>query len=174
MLFAEDGQAYFLVEVGKRSAHERIAGLAGRHVELAGWLLPRADRRMIELTPEDTALTMLTEARPGISPGLEFAEAVTIRGEIVDTKCYLGAMKPGDGKAHKACATLCIEGGIPPMLVSFDSRGRRSYHVLTDADGLAATSLVLEYVGEPVEIEGRRGRLGSLPVLTVTAVRRVP
>ena len=41
----------------------------------------------------------------------------TLRGEIVDSKCYLGAMKPGDQKTHKACATLCIRGGIPPVLV---------------------------------------------------------
>ena len=41
---------------------------------------------------------------------------VTLVGEVVDPKCWLGDMKPGDGKAHAACARLCMEGGIPPML----------------------------------------------------------
>jgi len=38
----------------------------------------------------------------------------TLRGEVIDPKCYIGAMKPGGGKTHKACAE-CFS--IRPLLV---------------------------------------------------------
>ena len=38
----------------------------------------------------------------------------TLTGEIVDSKCYLGAMNPGAGGA--ACAGLCLIGGIPAFV----------------------------------------------------------
>ena len=34
-------------------------------------------------------------------------------GEILDAKCWFGAMKPGFGKTHKSCAALCARGGLP-------------------------------------------------------------
>lgn len=48
----------------------------------------------------------------------EVTTPVTLDGELVDSKCYLGTMKPGDGKTHKSCAILCLRGGIPPLFVS--------------------------------------------------------
>jgi hypothetical protein len=29
---------------------------------------------------------------------------MTLTGEIVDSKCYLGVMNPGQGKVHRDCA----------------------------------------------------------------------
>jgi hypothetical protein len=88
-----------------------------------------------------------------------------LAGEIVDYKCFLGAMKPGDGKTHKACAALCISGGIPPMLVSFDERGTRTYTVLVLDQG--RTPDLAEAAGEPVRVSGRLEVKGGLRVLTV-------
>ena len=48
------------------------------------------------------------------------ADNVTLKGEIIDPKCYLGAMKPGGGKTHKACAMRCIAGGIPRRQTGHD------------------------------------------------------
>ena len=45
------------------------------------------------------------------------AERVMLRGEIVDSKCYLGVMNPGEGTVHRDCAARCLSGGLPPMLV---------------------------------------------------------
>ena len=59
----------------------------------------------------------------------------TLAGEIIDPKCYFGAMKPGEGKIHKACATLCLRGGIPPMFMTTDEQGRHVYYLLTKPDG---------------------------------------
>ena len=42
--------------------------------------------------------------------------SLQIEGEIVDIKCWLGRMKPGDGRTHRACGQFCIQGGIPPHM----------------------------------------------------------
>src|SRR5690349_19376703 len=73
-------------------------------------------------------------------------EPVSLRGEIVDSKCFLGAMRPGNGKTHKACAMLCIAGGVPPMFVTRDSAGREEYYLLAGPDGGPAPSDVVRFL----------------------------
>ena len=83
------------------------------------------------------------------SPG----DAQTLVGEIVDTKCYLGAMKPGRGKPHRDCASLCIRGGIPAaLLVRTEDGERHLVHLMSL--GRPAGREVLDFVGQPVEITG--------------------
>ncbi|MDE0594963.1 MAG: hypothetical protein OSB65_06930 [Roseibacillus sp.] len=47
----------------------------------------------------------------------------TLKGEIMNAKCYLGGMNPGNLKAHRACAIHCIQGGIPLVLLLRDRAG---------------------------------------------------
>jgi hypothetical protein len=49
--------------------------------------------------------------------------AFTLVGEIVDSKCYLGIMNPGETNPHRECAALCIRGGIPPLIIAHDADG---------------------------------------------------
>lgn len=42
-------------------------------------------------------------------------KTVTIKGEVVDTLCYMKKGSRGDG--HAACALGCIENGIDPSIV---------------------------------------------------------
>jgi hypothetical protein len=67
-------------------------------------------------------------------------------------------MKPGDGKTHKACATLCIRGGIPPMFASPQPGGQTRQYLIVKANGepLDSTTLeaILPYVADPVEVTG--------------------
>ena len=58
----------------------------------------------------------------------------TLRGEIVDIKCYLGVMKPAHGKPHRSCAARCISGGIPPVLMVKDRDGDTNYLLLVSAE----------------------------------------
>jgi len=108
---------------------------------------------------------------------------VTLRGEIVDAKCYLGAMKPGDGRTNKECATLCVRGGIPPMLVHQTAEGRLGYALVAGIDGRAVGGVgepggfLLPLIAEPVEVEGElevwSGGGEALGVVKVTTVRRL-
>ena len=100
----------------------------------------------------------------------------TLDGQIIDPKCYFGAMKPGEGKVHKACATLCIAGGIPPMFMTTDDAGERVYYLLVNAggDGIIGDELqaLLPYVADPVAITGDVERWGELMLLRVGMIER--
>jgi hypothetical protein len=92
---------------------------------------------------------------------------VTLAGEIIDSKCYLGAMKPGGRKTHKGCAILCLSGGVPPMLVTRAGGSREQFYLLVGPDGGPIAHDVLDFVGDPVELTGAVERQGDLQVLRV-------
>jgi hypothetical protein len=152
---------YHLVAAGKHGAAEAVAGLAGRRVRLAGSLIYRDDQVMVEIVPGSVEL-LGTGTPPAV--GEELGQ-VTLVGEIVDSKCFLGVMKPGRGKPHRACASLCIRGGIPPLLRVETAAGEHADYLLVNADGGAVNHQILDWVAEPVEITGHLRRLGDLLVL---------
>jgi hypothetical protein len=123
----------------------------------------------MELVPGGSAIETLSRAAPATdAASMLGARSVRLRGEIVDFKCYLGAMKPGDGKTHKACAALCISNGIPPMLITRNERGDLEYVLLEDADGASVSDRVAPFAGEPIEVEGALHSIGSLKVLRLS------
>lgn len=77
-----------------------------------------------------------------------------IIGEIVDPKCYLGAMNPGEGKPHRACAILCIGGGIMPMVRFKGKNQEMKYAILLGLKGERINQEVIPFVAEPVRISG--------------------
>jgi hypothetical protein len=91
----------------------------------------------------------------GIVGAFEEGATVTLRGEIVDSKCHLGVMVPGEGKTHKDCASLCLRGGIPPALLVRDREGRSALLLLlTPAGDPVGPEALLRLAGEPVEVTG--------------------
>ena len=103
------------------------------------------------------------------------ATPVTLRGEIVDSKCYLGVMNPGESKTHRDCAVRCISGGAPPLFVARDRDGRSIQMLLVGDDGRSIHRDVLPWVAEPIEVSGRLASTGDLFVLHAnpTAFRRL-
>jgi hypothetical protein len=168
------GGVVLVVNFGKQGAQERLRDVRpGSHVTLSGYPLHRDDREMLELAPEDDALRV--DSTGGAIPKVAWSgEQATLVGEIVDSKCYLGAMKPGEGKTHKACATRCIHAGIPAVLVCWDERGRPATYLLADRGGGAPGEWLLPYVGERVQIRGEIGRLGPAPVLGIDRASIAP
>jgi hypothetical protein len=167
-----------LVEEGKFGALLRaepfVQGrVEGQAVRVSGTILHRDGRWMLELAKGDAGMRRLIAEEERALPPLGWpapqvlAEQVTIKGEIIDPKCYMGAMKPGGGKTHKACAMLCISGGVPPMLVTRDSRGEETFYLLVTNEGGEANERVLPFVGDPVEVSGQVDRDGDLLVLRV-------
>ena len=94
-----------------------------------------------------------------------------LRGEIIDPKCFAGAMKPGEGKPHKACAVLCLRGGIPPMFLT----DAGTLHVLVDTNGGALVGSALEeiipYVGDRVEINATPAQVQGFSHLRIESDR---
>lgn len=180
ILFTQDGggerQAILLVEAGKHGSHERFQGLNGRAATVSGWPLHRDGRHMLELEPTDAAVVADAGlASASLAPAQTSVGRVTLRGEIVDSKCFLGAMKPGEGKTHKECATLCIRGGIPPMFVTRDAAGTATYYLLQDPTGGPIDPAIFPLIADPVEITADLATWGGLNVLKVRpeSVRRL-
>lgn len=164
--------AMLLVEVGKYGGGQRAAALDGHAARVSGWRVHRDGRFILEMEP-GVAIEDLGPVAPRRSEWRSLGTHVLL-GEIVDTKCYLGAMRPGEGITHKQCATLCIAGGIPPTLVTRDRRGQAMYYLVTDAEGRAMTEPILDLVGEPVEARGEVVTRDGLVMIRVASVRRSP
>ena len=135
----------------------------GRIVRARGTRISRDGREMLELASGPTAVAVIHEGREAEHREAPPMERVWLRGRIVDAKCYLGAMKPGDGKTHRGCAVRCIEGGIPPVLVVPAAGGPR-YYLLSMGE---RTASVVPFVGDDVEVEGDAEAEGDLRVLRV-------
>ncbi len=172
----EDRSDYLLVRMGKFGAREIAEPFTNQGVVVRGRLLERDGRRMIELDdapgadapirPWPVDAPIPTPPRP-VALGI-----INTRGEILDAKCYLGAMKPGDGKAHKACAILCLEAGVPPMLVSRADDGSPRYHILLERNGDPISAKSIALAGEPVRVEGIAEARGNLTYLRVISLSR--
>ena len=153
-LLTRDG-AYLLVASGKHGA--KVHAFDQHGVRLSGSLIQRSSDRMLELLPSSIKATnVAAAAEPSTNLG-----SVTLSGEIVDSKCYLGVMNPGNGKVHRDCAVRCISGGIPPAFVVRDASGVTRTLILTGV----SSHEILDYVAEPLEIDGELRRLGDLMTL---------
>jgi len=147
---------YLLVAPGKHGADTEVRGFARKTVVLRGSLIYRDGHTMVELAPGS-----LKEQRGAAAevPVTNLGD-VTVTGEIVDSKCYLGVMNPGRTKVHRDCAARCISGGIPPALVTADG-----FYLLVGGDGRPLNREVLGWVGEAIDVSGNLQRSGETLIL---------
>lgn len=169
---ATTASAFLLVGPGKHGAADIVRGLDGERVRLSGTLVYRDGQTMVEVDAESLAPLGRAAAVPGATVDLG---PVTLSGEIVDSKCYLGVMNPGESKTHRDCAVRCISGGAPPLFVARDRDGRSIQMLLVGDDGRSIHRDVLPWVAEPIEVSGRLASMGDLFVLHAnpTAFRRL-
>jgi nitrite reductase/ring-hydroxylating ferredoxin subunit len=172
---APDRFRFLLVGIGKRGAEAEIEPFLGSKAELDGTLVYRDDVTMVEIVPDSTTSVTSATARTAEVEPRESLGIRTLTGEIVDMKCYLGVMKPGRGKTHKACAINCIRGGIPPVLVVSNGSGPSRHYILVDGEEDPVNERVLEFVAEPIEITGEVVRKDNLHYLKAdpSAYRRL-
>lgn len=172
--YDEDGTAttYLLVGEGKVGLTEELAAIEGSVARVEATRIERDNQRLLEVVGGADGVRGMAESLPQeVAVTTESLGERTLYGEIVDPKCYFGAMKPGSGKTHRPCAMLCLLGGIPPVLAAQDHTGRMSYYLLTDAVGQRFEGETLEallpYVGVPVRVTGQATRRGDLLRLAV-------
>lgn len=142
---------------------ETIAAFDGKPVSIRGTLIYRDSQTMIEVVPGSIVATNATATAPLPQP-IPLGKQ-TLIGEIVDSKCFLGVMNPGQLTPHRACAIRCISGGVPPVLLVRQKDGPAIYLLLVSADGKPVNKQVLDLVAEPVEITGEVERQGELLIL---------
>ena len=174
VLFVEDpesphgSRAVILVSQMKFGAEEQASAFDGKQVRAEGNFITRQGRAVFELKAEEPIVELGDEAG---DPQFEAIGKFDLVGEITDSKCFLGLMKPGYGKTHRACAVRCISGGIPPIFVTRDEAGEETIYLLTDSEGEAVNEAVLPYVSEPVALRGRVERHGDLLVYAIDLER---
>ncbi len=140
---------YLLVAPGKHGADELVASFDGKQVRLQGQLIYREGGTMVEITPGSVSIVNTAPAAQETTRNLG---AVSLTGEIVDSKCYLGVMNPGQGKVHRDCAARCLSGGTPPIFVTSD--GHEQF-LLVGLDGRAlGRDALREFIAEPITIHG--------------------
>src|SRR6266404_7546061 len=153
---------YLLVAPGKHGADDLVAGFDGKRVRLQGQLIYRDGGTMVEITPG--SITVVDTA-PADQETTRDLGTVMLTGEIVDSKCYLGVMNPGQGKVHRDCAARCLSGGIPPIFISTD---RHEQLLLVGLDGRAlGRDALREFIAEPIQIQGELLETGSTQLLKV-------
>ena len=113
---AASGINCLLVGSGKFGASDVVRGKGGNHIRFAGSLIHRNGVAMIEVNkPESLEVTQMVQENASRVVSLGRS---TFVGELVDTKCFLGVMRPATGKVHRGCAVRCLSGGAPSALLA--------------------------------------------------------
>jgi hypothetical protein len=151
-----------LVGYGKHGAEtaimelekEKGISLNGKEVTLKGTLIYGDGKTLLQVDKNDDPIASI-EAPSTIQLQQKDLGIQTIRGEIIDPKCYFGVMKPGEGKVHRDCAIRCILGGIPPVLHVQNENGESNYYLIVGPNGETMNEAVQDVVAEPVSIEAK-------------------
>ncbi|WP_411030296.1 hypothetical protein [Spongiimicrobium sp. 3-5] len=150
-----------LVGFGKFSANPTLQKIRAKKKKLSGSILSISGnliyyngKTLLQITDEEK-ITLVDNAIANRLPKPKVVvKNMELRGEIIDPKCYFGVMKPGKGKIHRSCASLCISGGIPPVLATTDDNNIAEYYLITDIDGNPIHQDILPYIGKPSLVRG--------------------
>lgn len=150
---------------GKIGVQDRADALDGREVQVTGPVLERGDLQMIQVLGGRRGIQSVMGELPDV-PRQDLGRW-KLTGEICDGKCLAGAMRPGRGLAHRACANLCLVGGVPPVFVSSQPVEGAEFLLIGGPDGGPLPPVLLDATALYVSIEGRIERRGSLLVFLV-------
>jgi hypothetical protein len=135
--------------MGERFSHQGVVEARTRQYGKGG---NREETLMNRHTAVLSATLLATLLGTGLAIGAEkggTGRAITLRGELVDSRCYL--MKGMRGSEHVKCAVACAKDGLPIGLV--DSAGKY-YTLVIQASQIADSS------GWEAEVEGIRKERG--------------
>ncbi len=166
-----NGHTLLLAGQGKRGVQDKAGPLAGQVVDVGGVLIKRGTIDMLQVgrrVPLQASVDGLSDdAQAAIDLSVVDLGTWRLTGEICDGKCYVGAMRPGTGIAHKACANLCLNGGVPAVFVSTQPVEGSEFFLLSDQDGNPIDKELQQFVAARVQIEGQIERRGDLMVFKV-------
>ncbi len=188
-------KSILLVDAFKKGANETVqkalAGAATKYVKLTGYLSNKVISCGIKTDSLHDCESIYTQCITGTTqfPLMEIENGIfsfkaakapielstiqaknsidtIINGEIIDPKCYFGAMNPGQGKPHLSCAVRCISGGIMPVL-KYEKNGVEHYAILLSNNGEAINKEVIKFIGIPIVVAGKKEFVGNWEILCV-------
>jgi hypothetical protein len=95
------------------------------------------------------------------------AEAVTVKGEVIDTYCY--ALMGAKGEGHRQCAIDCVKAGIPAGLLE-EGTGK-VYVLLPSKDKTGLPKGVVDKMGRTATVTGKVYTSGGSQFLTVDSIK---
>lgn len=170
------GVRIWLAATGKHGADADVRDTPEGPVALEGSRIVRGTHEMLEIVPGSVRVLPDHPAAPASPSPAVSGDAVSLTGEIVDSKCFLGVMNPGEGTVHRDCARVCLRGGLPPMLLVRGAAGEEALVLLVSDTGAPIGRQVADLAGLPVVVRGHLLReAGGLVLRTaVTAITRAP
>jgi len=166
-----NGRRVWLVGPGKSGADTVLSATPDGAVTLRGSAIGRGPHRMLEVVPPGAGSASPLPVGVQSSDRERQFGVVTLTGEIVDSKCFLGVMNPGEGAVHRDCARRCLSGGIPPMLLVRNDEGLEELVLLLSATGERTGEKFARVAGQPITVTGRLAREGNAWMLYVGAHR---
>lgn len=160
------GHTLMLAGQGKNGAIDRAAEMDGKLAQASGVLLERGALDMLQLRGGGNGLALADGPAPPV-PEPEQLGRWRLAGEICDGKCLTGAMRPGRGLSHRACANLCLLGDVPAVFVASQPVEGETFFLIAGADGGSLPDALYDYVALYITLEGEIARHGDLPVLRV-------
>lgn len=156
------GHTLMLSAGGKQSLMGRVKDLDGQLVTVSGTILDRGELDMMQVRGGKNGISKAEGEVPQMDR--EDLGRWRIAGEICDGKCLAGAMRPGIGIAHKACANLCLIGDIPPVFVSTQPVEGEEFLLVVGQDGTIFPKSSYDLVAWYISVEGNITRHGDLLV----------
>ncbi len=150
--YGKHGAATAIMELEK----EKNTSFNNKELTIKGTLLYSDGKTLMQVNKDENPVVNIGKAADAsLLPAQKALGVQTIKGEIVDPKCYFGVMKPGEGKVHRDCAIRCMLGGIPPVLKVMNEKGEKNYYLIVGPNGEPMNEAVQDYVAEPVAIEAK-------------------
>ena len=170
---ALDGQmrSVSLVCSSKCGVSAQLSYYDDQPVWIRGSVIERGRHRLLAVVRDADWVGPSQKPIPASPIKEEYLGRAALNGEILDAKCWTGAMRPASGKTHKSCASLCIRMGGTPWFLVGDKQGRRAVFVLTGPQGEPLRDEILPLVGEPVRASGRLFRRDDLVQFRVDPTR---
>ncbi len=162
-----EGTTLMMSAGNKAGVDARALPLDGQLAAVSGVVMERGDLQMLQLRG----------GRRGLGPGggpMDIPEPVDmgrwrLAGEICDGKCLAGAMRPGRGLAHRACAAMCLLGDVPPVFVSSQPVDGEEFMLITGPDETPLPKEAYDFLSQYVSVEGTIKRHGDLLVFSIDA-----
>jgi len=100
-----------------------------------------------------------------IAKDMPKAKTVTLKGELVDTGCYLG--HGAHGEKHKECALKCASNGMPIALLVKE----KLYLITPNHDDADPYNKAKEWMGQTVEATGTLMQKGGITAIDLTSIK---
>jgi hypothetical protein len=152
---------------GKRGVQDEARALDGKHVQATGAGVKRGDRDMLLV---DQLQAAPGEAAPAVREPLG---RWRLTGEICDGKCSLGVMRPGNKAVHKACANVCLIGGVPPVFITTTPVLGTQYLLMGDPQNHTLPDALRDYVAITTRMDGTLERIGDALVFDTDVTKAV-